>query len=525
MDSLETKKYIDLFISQSINENNSDDLFDGYHALASYYYQHNDTLKLIESTDKLFAVAKTNNLKIPLLKAYHLKNNYLKMKFGMEDPRIFKNIYEALEISKEIKSTVWESKYYDDIAGFYKLTGDFNQALEYYKKNLSILKEIANSEDYKEFKIWGGSLEKTCLELSEIHIDLKEIDSARAYNQMAKKILDSTDSDNFGVLKYRNIINNLEINFLENDIISARKNLRKAIEFIPKSFNEPFQKYSKLYYSGLVSYHEGDFKKAVEKFESIDTTRININQRAGFYYGDLYKFLYKSHLNEGNLKKSDFYFEKHLEALNRQMNVNNSVNSNFRITEIAQYDEEVEKLLNQKSRQRFYLIMMFVGSFFTISIVIYYYKKKQKANKEKLKILVDRVNDKNTKTKTTSLKINSDEISRIIERLNEFENKEYFLNIDCTASNTAKKLKTNTTYLSKIINVHYGKSFSDYINDLRIDYVINKFQNDIKFRKYSIQGIANEIGFKSKESFNSAFKKRMGVLPSALIKELQKEPN
>ncbi len=87
----------------------------------------------------------------------------------------------------------------------------------------------------------------------------------------------------------------------------------------------------------------------------------------------------------------------------------------------------------------------------------------------------------------------------------------------------AEEIKTNTTYLSKIINSLYQKKFTAYINDLRIDYVLDRLKNDKLFRRYSIQSIANEIGFKSKESINSAFKNRIGVLPSKLIRALEQQ--
>jgi AraC-like DNA-binding protein len=111
-------------------------------------------------------------------------------------------------------------------------------------------------------------------------------------------------------------------------------------------------------------------------------------------------------------------------------------------------------------------------------------------------------------------------VGRIIRGLDKLEDEKYFLKMDCTASNLAKKINTNTTYLSKIINTYYQKNFTEYINDLRIEFALNRLKNDKLYGQYSILAIANEIGFKSKESFNSAFKKRTGVLPSSLIKAL-----
>jgi len=37
----------------------------------------------------------------------------------------------------------------------------FVKALNQYRDNLTVLKKIAESADYKKFKMWGGSIEKT----------------------------------------------------------------------------------------------------------------------------------------------------------------------------------------------------------------------------------------------------------------------------------------------------------------------------------------------------------------------------
>lgn len=523
-DSVKTKVFINAYISESINEGNPKNLWEGYHNLTSYYYRFNDTLKVIEYTDTLFSVAKTNNLKVELLKSYHLKNNYLKMLFGLDDPRIIENIFNALEIAQEIGSKIWQCKYYNDIAEYYKLTRDFDNALDFYKKNLLMLKGIIKTPDYNAYKEWGGNYENTCLDVADIYIQVNRIDAAKTYNQMAKSVLDTIEGGYSDVSRYRYMVNELEINLLENDIESAKKRLLIIQDSIPEVFKRSFREYAKLYLQGLVSYHEGDFNKAIASFESIDTVRIKNNERLGLFHNDLYKFLYKSHLQLGNSKKSDYYFDLHMESLNGQLDLNNSVNLNLKNTELARYNEEVSALSEQRAEQRFYLIAFISGSLISFIGVILFFKKRQKRNKEKLNRLVAEINSQRqvVKREKVALNIHDEEIKRIIQRLDKLEEKQYYLRIDCTAINLAKKLKTNTTYLSKIINVHYQKNFTTYINDLRIDYVLERLQNDSQLRKYSIQGIANEIGFKSKESFNAAFKKRTGVLPSALIKELKK---
>lgn len=116
--------------------------------------------------------------------------------------------------------------------------------------------------------------------------------------------------------------------------------------------------------------------------------------------------------------------------------------------------------------------------------------------------------------------LNIEVSSKILKGLDELEKKQYYLNEDCNTFNTAKKLKTNVTYLSKTIQHHYGCNFNSYINNLRINHVLKRLNEDSIFRSYSIEAISKEVGYKSVSSFVKHFKKQTQLLPSYYIKKL-----
>jgi YesN/AraC family two-component response regulator len=101
------------------------------------------------------------------------------------------------------------------------------------------------------------------------------------------------------------------------------------------------------------------------------------------------------------------------------------------------------------------------------------------------------------------------------------EQKKYFLSKEFNQQNVAKKIKTNTTYLSHIVNTNFNKSFSEYANELKINYVIDELLNNPVYRKYSTQAIAESVGFKNAISFTKSFKKRAGVSPTQFIHKIE----
>ncbi|MCK9291844.1 MAG: helix-turn-helix domain-containing protein [Bacteroidales bacterium] len=111
--------------------------------------------------------------------------------------------------------------------------------------------------------------------------------------------------------------------------------------------------------------------------------------------------------------------------------------------------------------------------------------------------------------------------AELIENLETYflEHKPY-LNSKLRLEDIAQELQTNTRYLSIIINNHYGKNFTSFINDYRCKRVVELFHHD-EYDDYSMDGIAESAGFHSRSTFVAAFKKFSGKLPSVYRNELR----
>jgi len=92
-----------------------------------------------------------------------------------------------------------------------------------------------------------------------------------------------------------------------------------------------------------------------------------------------------------------------------------------------------------------------------------------------------------------------------------------YLDQELTIFKLAKDLNTNTKYLSYVINKEFGQNFINFINDYRIEEVKRKLQDE-NSKNLTIEALAQNAGFKSKSSFNAAFKKSTGHTPSSFIK-------
>lgn len=127
------------------------------------------------------------------------------------------------------------------------------------------------------------------------------------------------------------------------------------------------------------------------------------------------------------------------------------------------------------------------------------------------------------KNKPAALSIDEEKENEIVNKLLQLEKKQYYLNPDFTLQSIAKKIKTNTTYLSYVVNKRFDKTFSEYANELKINYVIDEMISNSTYRKYSTQAMAESVGYKNAVSFTKSFSKRTGVTPIRFIKKIEDE--
>jgi AraC-like DNA-binding protein len=98
-----------------------------------------------------------------------------------------------------------------------------------------------------------------------------------------------------------------------------------------------------------------------------------------------------------------------------------------------------------------------------------------------------------------------------IEKL--MDEEKLWLNPELTMTDLAKRLHTNASVLSGVVNTAFGKNFNDFVNAYRVA-AVQDIMREGKADHLSLLGIGMECGFNSKSTFNRAFKKATGLAPS-----------
>jgi AraC-like DNA-binding protein len=122
------------------------------------------------------------------------------------------------------------------------------------------------------------------------------------------------------------------------------------------------------------------------------------------------------------------------------------------------------------------------------------------------------------KPKYVSSKLTSADAELYLLKLNSLmSTKKPYLNPTLTLKDLSMELEIPARYLSQIINENMRSNFYDYISKYRIEEAKTILSNHSNNK--TVLEILYEVGFNSKSSFNTAFKKYTGFTPSRFKKD------
>jgi AraC-like DNA-binding protein len=117
--------------------------------------------------------------------------------------------------------------------------------------------------------------------------------------------------------------------------------------------------------------------------------------------------------------------------------------------------------------------------------------------------------------KTASKNIQDDAISSQISTLKQYmAQKEPFLDPSLTIQELANQIDIPVRDLSVLINHHIDQHFFDFVNEYRIQKAMGILKDQSR-SQLTVLEILYEVGFNSKSSFNTSFKKHTNLTPTA----------
>ncbi len=245
----------------------------------------------------------------------------------------------------------------------------------------------------------------------------------------------------------------------------------------------------------------------------------------------IYGFLVNYYKQNKDLNNQLLYVERLLEADSildiNEIYLNTSILKEYDIPQLKQEQASLATQLTEERstsrRMRFFIVAVTL----VFLIVILWFYLRQRRLKQRFDELMSQnktiYEHKEVKPEDSKeLDLPEDIVETLLTRLQAFEEKGGFLDSELSLRSLAKVFGTNDSYLSKVVNHYKQVNFSNYLKELRLNYVIERLKVDSDLRKYTISAIAKEAGFKNETTFSRAFYKKTGMNPSYFIGKLEK---
>lgn len=485
----------------------------GYRIL-SLAHTDDNALKYCDSI--IYLTESNSNKNYPAI-AYERKGDYYYNKRVYK--RALDNYLLFLKYAKEHNVAADVSRGNYIIGVLKRRIGDTEEALKLYQENL--LYNIENRDSINNDITYLRSI----MALANVFNDMEEVDSASFYNKFG---LDEANKLNKVELANHFSLNQGITLYHDNKFFEAIDRFEKYNPYF-ENLNDLDKLLFSYYYAGESYLAINNKKKAISYFRKVDSifqmtqSLFPITRKAYIRLNNYYE-------TEGDDKNRIIFLTRLLEVdsiiKSEQIYLSSGIVNEFDLPKLKEEQKELLiKLEHEADRYRNTYILLSIVILFLLLGFGFQYRKRKLYKKRFHEILNDKETIKRKKSATSTneqLNVPQDIVDSILSGLKIFEEKEAFTSNKITLNSLAKELNTNPNYLSKVVNYHKKGSFSNYLNNLRIDYTIEQLKTNPLYKKYTIKAISSEVGFNNVQSFSKAFRNSKGINPSYFMKELNK---
>ena len=481
-----------------------------------------DFQKALQVADSLFHTSET-----PL---YRVKSLMLSASLHQQSGDLKKAIDFALRSEQIISQTndyVWISRVYGFLATQYRLSGLYNPSQKYAQLAIDSAKKIKNQQSQQNILAFlQQEMAYTEINRKNYRKALEYLHSARIYFE---KIQVNRD---YLIAQNEQIMGNCHLNMGEYD--SAMYYFDQAL----KSYKDLPDNHT----NGLI--HNGIARVYLAK-ENLESAKKHLDIAKTIADASNYLEL----KNEVYKTSQDYFLAvKDLESLSKSRVKQDSVKDkiekkkslflNDSFSEINHENSQIKKNISTKNKLLILVIIVLSGGLIYFLI----YRKNQNTKIKRIEEILENISKKSKQITPEVEKFQDEEQTtepvmgdsagsimpasteeKILKKLSEFEKSILYTQNNISLSFLATFCETNTKYLSFVINTHKKQDFNNYINELRINYIIQKLNDDPLYRRYKIATLAEEAGFSSQNKFATIFKKVTTISPSSFIQYLEKE--
>ncbi len=479
---------------------------------AEFLRQKNNELieENLRTIDSTITAAYRLNDKSVLSEAYMEKGNYFLEQRNYNNA--LKNFTISNQISTEIKDDFF---FYSSLFGIAKTKENLNQlkeSIQLYEDCFTYFKKHKNQP--KSFSIYLAVLGK----LTYLYSKFNRLEKSEYYNKI--ELSETRDTLNYQyALKNKGIID-----FYKKDYKAAFATLKHTQKTFLKQNDVKWYILTEQFL-GEILYQQKKENEAVGYFKNVVAMskeyrivdeELRLSYERTLEYDEIHGNRKDKLTSINNLLSFDSLF---------YANDKTVLKSNYEKYENSFLKAERNQLKQKNINFRNFTFLGF--SLLVISGGFFLYRVNQNYQRRKADLLsrIDNLTAKELRSKKIEklkeIKTDLRTDSEFEKSLLSFEQRQLFLNPKISLNDLVVELNANRTIVSNYINRSRDKNFNQYINALRISYILERLKDEPDLKKYTIDALAEETGFNSRKTFSDAFLEHTGFRPSSFIRKFQ----
>ncbi len=398
--------------------------------------------------------------------------------------------------------------------------GDYNNALRHLQRALPIVTERRATQ----------TISYVCIMIARVYKEQGNFDAAIDYCNRSMRVLHKDNE------AYKRQNGNTLI--LLAELYIAQKHFQKAMDCLERALKNYREIDAKsrialsLIMMGHVRKERGQFHEALEDLKQGAEIARQLNMPEILQDGYLY--LSETYSALGDSDQSFRYYKMYNEV--KETVFNKVAASRIRNSQVKYETQKMHKEIEGVKTSKKTVFLFFSGVVLVLGLVLALVLYNRRRIKKRAQILLEQkdreieFHKKTTGTLKEQIKAFLSQKDRkryegsnltpeqqdiyLRKLLRYMKAEKPYLDSELTVKRLATGLSVSHRELSQVINESAGMHFYDFVNRYRVEAAKRMLQESILKDEMSILGIAYEVGFNSKSSFNTAFKKATGITPS-----------
>lgn len=416
---------------------------------------------------------------------------------------------EALEIVEELGNDKYSETTCNSNLGYhYMELGDYRKSMYYNRRGLELAKELEIPR----------LISNALLNIAELHYRQENYKVAMEYCQKSLRVLETIDNP-------WQVANALRV---QGNIYSCQKKYREALTSyrgglkLCETSGDRMGIAQALASLGCAYKEIGEYSKALSALNRSLALAMQIKLKEILRQD----YLYLSRLFSamGDERLSLFYYKRYADTREQLYSKNTGVRiSRIRESYVAgKMEEEIREIKSQGKKVLLISLFIFIMVTAAAAVFLVRYRSTKKQARQIMEEKEREIFSLKARKRYEKSSLTRHQEYLYLEKLLEYMKQEKpYLDSELTIGALASALSIPDRELSQVINEKINKHFCDFVNQYRVEEAKKLLEKSLSRRKMSILGIAFDVGFNSKSSFNTVFKRNTGLTPSQYRKMLQ----